>query len=218
MGRPEVTFSFMFKAGTGAAVRGNTPAMNRSTLLQLTRRHASGERGFTLIELMITIAVVGVLATLALVSYKKYIDGARVSEPLSILQAMRTSQEQVRRESGHYLDVTKNGYFPLVSGFADTRTPWSGTTASSHADYTRWRQLEVPVTGTVMYGYKANAGLAGKAISVPVDFKPAPVWPDPPTDDWYVLQAKGDPDKNGAPTVLITGSYTSTVAMQEDMP
>jgi prepilin-type N-terminal cleavage/methylation domain-containing protein len=191
--------------------------MNHRTLLQPTRRHASDVRGFTLVELMITIAVVGVLATLALVSYKKYIDGARVSEPLSILQAMRTSQEQVRRETGHYLDVTQQGYFPMKTGFGDTRTPWGGADAQGHGDYARWRQLDVPVSGTVLFGYKANAGLSGKAISLAVDFKPAPTWPNPPSDDWYVLQAKGDPDKNGAPTVLITSSYTTTVAMQEDM-
>src|ERR1041384_433822 len=47
------------------------------------------ERGFTLIELMIVVAIVGVLAALAIPAYLDYVIRAKVSEPIGFLDAAR---------------------------------------------------------------------------------------------------------------------------------
>jgi type IV pilus assembly protein PilA len=49
------------------------------------------QKGFTLIELMIVIAIVGILAAVALPAYQDYTVRARISEPLALLGAAKTS-------------------------------------------------------------------------------------------------------------------------------
>jgi prepilin-type N-terminal cleavage/methylation domain-containing protein len=64
------------------------------------------EGGFTLIELMIVVAIIGVLAAIAIPAYRDYVKRARMSEVLAAIDA-------IAQGVAEYHGVT--GYFPEAS-------------------------------------------------------------------------------------------------------
>jgi type IV pilus assembly protein PilE len=66
------------------------------------RAAAPPERGFTLIEMLITVAVVAILAAVALPTYTDYITRSKIVEATSNLTDMRTRLEQYFLDSRQY--------------------------------------------------------------------------------------------------------------------
>ena len=83
------------------------------------------QQGFTLIEVMVTVAIVAIIAAVALPSYSQYVLRANVSEAVSGLSDMRVKMEQYFQDQRTYngnpapcqagtvapLPVTKNFVF-----------------------------------------------------------------------------------------------------------
>ena len=68
-------------------------------------------KGFTLIELMIVIAIIGFLSAIALPSYQNYVTQARRGEAVSLLLEMMQQQERFFIEQFTYtLDLSQLGY------------------------------------------------------------------------------------------------------------
>ena len=106
-------------------------------------------RGFTLIELAMVLAVLGLLASLAVPSYRGVLLRARAAEARIGLEGIADAELRYFRDHGRFLACA-----PEPPG-----APPRGTTARFDATAPGWRELGFRMEGPVRYRYEI--GLEG---------------------------------------------------------
>ena len=90
----------------------------------------SGERGFTLLEMMIIVSIVGILVTLAVPSYRQSVVRAHEAVLIRDLFTIRDLLDQHRADKGKYpgslKDLVAAGYLRAVTmdPFTRSATTW----------------------------------------------------------------------------------------------
>ncbi|HIF9239552.1 TPA: pilin [Photobacterium damselae] len=95
-----------------------------------------GQKGFTLIELMIVVAVIGVLSAIAIPQYQNYVHKSELGAGLATASALKINIEDFIASNGAFPDGTTSGEGPTdlgASTFANGNISFdvSGATGTS---------------------------------------------------------------------------------------
>jgi prepilin-type N-terminal cleavage/methylation domain-containing protein len=165
-------------------------------------------QGFTLIELMITVAIIGVLAAVAIPVFSAYLHESKTSEVPTVLLAIKEKQETYFATFKCYTDST--GYhpysvaLPLANGICGNSHLW-GTLNSA------WMALGFHPGGPTYYSYAVQSSDSACSFSGAARPKlPGVTWTGGQRS-WFVARAKGDVDCDGTLAEFYTTSATRTV-------
>ncbi|MEO7493585.1 MAG: type IV pilin protein [Massilia sp.] len=99
-------------------------------------------RGFTLIEIMVTVAIVGILMAVAIPSYSAYVQRAKLTEAFTSLASFQPALEQFWANNRTFegfadLPATTNFTYTLTTGTATAYTiKATGRAAAANFSYT----------------------------------------------------------------------------------
>ncbi|MEM7431740.1 MAG: pilin [Pseudomonadota bacterium] len=120
--------------------------------MQIRRNYyRRAQSGFTLIELMIVVAILGILASVAIASFRTYTVRAQISEGLNLIGPIKTAIAE------YFVD---SGGFPTDNADAGLEAPteYGGGYVTSIT--------VVDDTVSILFGNRANSAINGEILEV----------------------------------------------------
>jgi prepilin-type N-terminal cleavage/methylation domain-containing protein len=123
--------------------------MSKSKNTTILKFQPNRDSGFTLVELMITVAILGVLAVVAMTGFQAYVMRSKTGEAYMALDKIVTGELEY---------FGKNQTF-LAAGPTNIPPPAATTASVDFSADNRWTQIGFAITTNIYFGYQVT--LAG---------------------------------------------------------
>jgi prepilin-type N-terminal cleavage/methylation domain-containing protein len=149
------------------------------------KRFRSLQSGFTLIELMIVVVIIGVLSVLAVTGYRRYTFAARNAEADSFLLAVKGAQQSYYQAFGQYCGTRSadSATWPDEIPF-EMKANWEAPPAANG-----WSDLGIKSPGRVWFQYIILAGRGNAPVPLNAIIEG--------NTDWFIGRAHGNFDGEG---------------------
>jgi len=173
-------------------------------------------QGFTLIELMVTVTIIMILSTVAVISYKRVMYKARMGEAIAVLADIKMKQVTYFSLYGQYVDTSANqasfaesDFYPQpIGGGGKT---WGIRCPDDQSSYPGWCGLGVRPANVNDVNFQfVTVGWA------PGDPDPPANFIQDPDRHWWFAVARGDLDNNGIFSTFILTSEIAEAIFQNE--
>ncbi len=195
------------------------------------RIFVKSSNGFTLIELMLSVAVVAVLAAVAIPQYMSYVRRSYLSEATAAISAIKSAEEAYLQANSCYVDASAWPATASITAASGKKINWDPAPAG-----TAWSKapMDVRPDRQVRFSYQvyssnqyAAAGCgaangrptqippAGAACATSVDTNliPAAIFPT----NWYIVTALADFDGDGTFHTMVSAIDDTNIITCNDL-
>ena len=184
-------------------------------------------QGFTLVELMVVTAIVGVLAALAAGGYYRWVAASKMTEATNMVAGIRNGQENFFAQTGSYLDISAGlappNLFPSASP-GPGKTAWSSGPSALAAQFQR---IGVKSDAPLFFGYatvagsdtcdptstcsaKATLALSTGSVNWATEAGSGTNKP------WFIVAAQTDQNGNGVYAKVASSSFSSRLIVDKE--
>jgi type IV pilus assembly protein PilE len=155
----------------------------------MSKGHHPRARGFTLLEVMITVAIVGILAAIALPSYSYYITRSRIIEATTALGDIRSQMEKYYMDNRKYDDgggkcgVESLSFNPIASFNANASRTFD--ISCDNVAATTYRLHAIGRTSMTGFEYRVDQTNTKTTFAVPSG------WSTPSPNDCWAVRKDG---------------------------
>lgn len=186
------------------------------------------QRAFTLVEVMVVVAIIGILATLSTYAVRSYVNAAKTGEAVSLMTSIKAAQEAYKDETFVYLDVSEtfadDKFHPTSDPKGNVITPWNPLTGFDATVKARFDTLGIQPDGPVRFAYAVVAcgpgGLCDEFPTLPTEKTKTDFGLPSAASRWgYVAVAKCDVNADGSTgkyTYVLSHSYSNEIYVENE--